>query len=337
MITHASLFSGIGAADLAAEELGWRNVFNCEINEFCRMVLDYHFPEADKYKDIYKVNFRKYEGTINVLSGGFPCQAFSVAGRRKGTEDDRYLWPQMRRAIAEIKPDYVLGENVVGILSMVSSIGEPSVAHQASLFGEGDNIVTQRGQYVADIIREDLEREGYTLQIFVIPACAIGAPHQRNRVWFIAKRNVANTESEQGQRMRPIEPEDSGAQQGQLRGGDIENREHGGAITDTLLTGLERHPSLRIQGDERGGNRYGLLGRFAAFHSSSRWRMFPATEPVICRGDDGISERLDTGTISFAKWRCESIKAYGNSMVMPLVKEIFKAIQKDIEHDREIR
>lgn len=192
MITHASLFSGIGAADLAAEELGWRNVFNCEINEFCRMVLDYHFPDADKYKDIYKVNFRKYEGTINVLSGGFPCQAFSVAGRRKGTDDDRYLWPQMLRAITEIKPDYVLGENVVGILSMVSSIGEPQVAHQASLFGEGDNIVTQRGQYVADIIREDLEREGYTLQIFVIPACAIGAPHQRNRVWFIAKRNATD-------------------------------------------------------------------------------------------------------------------------------------------------
>lgn len=337
MITHASLFSGIGAADLAAEELGWHNVFNCEINEFCRRVLDYHFPDADKYKDIYKVNFRKYEGTINVLSGGFPCQAFSVAGRRKGTDDDRYLWPQMLRAITEIKPDYVLGENVVGILSMVSSIGEPQVAHQASLFGEGDNIITQRGQYVADIIREDFEREGYTLQIFVIPACAIGAPHQRNRVWFIAKRNAANTEGEQGQRMRPIEPEDIGAQQGQLRRSDSQNSCDGGAITDTLLTGLEGYSSLRIQGDKRGGNRHGLLGRFAAFHSSSRWRMFPTTEPVICRGDDGISERLDTDTISFAKWRCESIKTYGNSMVMPLVKEIFKAIQKDIEHDRKIR
>lgn len=260
MITHASLFSGIGAADLAAEELEWRNVFNCEINEFCRRVLDYHFPDADKYKDIYKVNFRKYEGTINVLSGGFPCQAFSVAGRRKGTDDDRYLWPQMLRAITEIKPDYVLGENVVGILSMVSSIGEPQVAHQASLFGEGDNIVTQRGQYVADIIREDLEREGYTLQIFVIPACAIGAPHQRNRVWFIAKRNVANTESEQGQRMRPIEPEDSGAQQGQLREGDSQNSGDGGQLPTPCSRdwkGIQACEYKAIRGEEIGTDYWG--------------------------------------------------------------------------------
>lgn len=337
MITHASLFSGIGAADLAAEELGWSNVFNCEINEFCRRVLDYHFPDADKYKDIYKVNFRKYEGTINVLSGGFPCQAFSVAGRRKGTDDDHYLWPQMLRAITEIKPDYVLGENVVGILSMVSSIGEPQVAHQASLFGEGDNIVTQRGQYVADIIREDLEREGYTLQIFVIPACAIGAPHRRDRVWFVAKRVVADPKSKQGNRCESGEPKDCRPGQRQLGGGDCKVCDDWKRpITDTMRKGLERIAGLRIQESERRGV-IGKLGRFAPCRSSSRWRMFPTTEPTICRGDDGISERLDTDTISFAKWRCESIKTYGNSMVMPLVKEIFKAIQKDIEHDREIR
>lgn len=103
--THASLFSGIGGFDLAAEWVGWKNVFHCEINEFCAQILKYHFPNADHYEDIKTTDFTKWRGKINVLSGGFPCQPFSLAGRRKGAEDDRYLWPQMLRAIQEIKPD----------------------------------------------------------------------------------------------------------------------------------------------------------------------------------------------------------------------------------------
>lgn len=188
MITHASLFSGIGACDLAAEELGWRNVFNCEINPFCRRVLNYHFPDVDGYEDIKTTDFRKYEGQVKVLTGGFPCQGFSIAGLRKGAEDDRYLWPQMYRAITEIKPSYVLGENVVGILSMVSPYDEPTVEGKASLFDEGEEILESRATYITEDIRRDLEREGYALQVFLLPACAVGAPHRRDRVWFLAKR-----------------------------------------------------------------------------------------------------------------------------------------------------
>ena len=116
-MTHASLFSGIGGFDLAAEWAGWTNMFNCEINPFCRRVLAYHFPNAVQYEDIKAVDFTVWRGRIDVLTGGFPCQPFSVAGKRNGTDDDRYLWPEMLRAIREVCPRWVVGENVRGFVN----------------------------------------------------------------------------------------------------------------------------------------------------------------------------------------------------------------------------
>ena len=100
-MTHASLFSGIGGFDLAAEWMGWHNAFHCEINEFCTKILNYHFQDAEHYTDITRTDFSKWRGRIDVLSGGFPCQPFSLAGKRKGSDDNRYLWPQMLRAIGD--------------------------------------------------------------------------------------------------------------------------------------------------------------------------------------------------------------------------------------------
>jgi DNA (cytosine-5)-methyltransferase 1 len=158
---HGSLFSGIGGFDLAAEWMGWENVFHCEWMEFPRKVLDYHFPNADSHIDICKTDFRKYANTIDILTGGFPCQPFSLAGKRKGTDDERYLWGEMLRAIQEIKPKYVIGENVFGITNIDGGL----VFQQVCL---------------------DLEGEGYEVQPFIIPACAKNAPHRRDRCWFIA-------------------------------------------------------------------------------------------------------------------------------------------------------
>lgn len=135
-MTHASLFSGIGGFDLAAEWMGWHNAFHCEINEFCTKILNYHFQDAEHYTDITRTDFSKWGGRIDVLSGGFPCQPFSLAGQRKGADDNRYLWPQMLRAIREIRPTWVVGENVAGILTMVQPGAEVEVGGQASLFGE---------------------------------------------------------------------------------------------------------------------------------------------------------------------------------------------------------
>lgn len=99
-MTHASLFSGIGGAEVAAAMLGWENVFHCEINPFCRRVLEYWFPNSKSYEDITKTHFDEWRGRVDVLTGGFPCQPFSYAGKRGGANDDRYLWPHMCRAIS---------------------------------------------------------------------------------------------------------------------------------------------------------------------------------------------------------------------------------------------
>ena len=115
---HASLFSGIGGFDLAAEWMGWENVFHCEWMEFPRKVLNYYWPNADSHTDICKTDFKKYANTIDILTGGFPCQPFSTAGQRKGTDDERYLWGEMLRAVQEIKPKYVIAENVFGITNI---------------------------------------------------------------------------------------------------------------------------------------------------------------------------------------------------------------------------
>lgn len=193
--THASLFSGIGGFDLAAEWVGWKNVFHCEINEFCAQILKYHFPNADHYEDIKTTDFTKWRGKINVLSGGFPCQPFSLAGRRKGAEDDRYLWPQMLRAIQEIKPDWVVGENVAGIITMVQPGKAVELGRSATLFGEDYKDEEIQQQYVIETVCQDLEHSGYSIQPILIPACAVGAPHRRDRVWFIANRTDTGAES----------------------------------------------------------------------------------------------------------------------------------------------
>ena len=191
--THASLFSGIGGAELAASWLGWTNVFHCEIQEFQRKVLEYWFPNSVSYEDITKTDFSEWRGHIDVLTGGFPCQPFSVAGKRNGAEDNRYLWGEMLRAIRQIHPTWVVGENVNGILSMVQPSKETKMGRTDDLFDE--NFIYRKEQkFTIEVICEDLERAGYSVQPFVIPACAVGAPHRRDRVWIVAHRTDTGTE-----------------------------------------------------------------------------------------------------------------------------------------------
>ena len=192
-IKHASLFSGIGAPELAAFWLGWQNVFHCEISEFCKTILNYWYPNSIGYENIKTTDFKKWKGEIDVLTGGFPCQPFSVAGKRKGAEDNRYLWTEMLRAIRQIQPTWVVGENVAGILTMVQPTEAVKVGCTSSLFKENYNIYRKEQQFVVETVCTDLEHEGYSVQPFVIPACSVGAPHQRDRVWFIAQRNASNS------------------------------------------------------------------------------------------------------------------------------------------------
>ena len=195
-MTHASLFSGIGGAEIAATWMGWTNLFHCEINPFGRKVLEYWYPNSTSYEDITKTDFTPWRGRIDVLTAGFPCQPFSVAGQQKGADDDRYLWPQVVRAVREIRPAWVVGENVAGILTMVQPGEEVEVGSGSALFDE-NHLYRAEQQYVLETVCQDLEREGYSVQPFVIPACAVGAPHRRDRVWIIAHRADAGVETVQ--------------------------------------------------------------------------------------------------------------------------------------------
>ena len=187
-MTHASLFSGIGGPEVAAAMLGWENLFHCEINPFGRKVLDYWFPKSVSYEDITKTSFKEWRGKVDVLTGGFPCQPFSYAGKRGGAEDARYLWPEMLRAIDEIRPAWVVGENVAGLSTMVEGWLPTEVGRGASLFEEGadlhDWIVEQT--YTIERIARDIEGLGYSVQPVLIPAAACGAPHRRDRIFILA-------------------------------------------------------------------------------------------------------------------------------------------------------
>ena len=196
-MTHASLFSGIGGCEVAAAMMGWENLFHCEINPFGRAVLDYWFPKSKSYEDITKTNFNEWLGKVDVLTGGFPCQPFSYAGQRRGSDDDRYLWPQMLRAIEECKPTWVIGENVAGITTMVEQGEIVEVGNQTSLWGETDTLRSyeMRSRFTLERVCSDLERIGYEVQPILVPACAVGAPHRRDRVFILGHiRDASDTD-----------------------------------------------------------------------------------------------------------------------------------------------
>ena len=183
---HASFCTGIGACELAAMWMGWRNAFSCEIDPFCHQVLKYYYPHIKHYENIFGTDFSEWRGKIDILTAGFPCQPFSCAGSRKGAEDDRYLWPEVLRGVDEIRPNWFIGENVARITSMVLPGDEIKVESYTDLEGESYLETEMRQQFIVDRICNDLESIGYSVHPIIIPACAVGAPHRRDRIWFIA-------------------------------------------------------------------------------------------------------------------------------------------------------
>ena len=309
-MNHASLFSGIGGAEVAASMMGWQNLFHCEIQEFPRKVLQYWFPNSESYEDITKTDFHQWQGKVDVLTGGFPCQPFSLAGRRKGADDNRYLWPQMLRAIRQIHPTWVVGENVNEIKTMVESCQVTHMGRTDYLFEE-NHLYREESRFTLDKICADLEAEGYSVQPIVIPACAIGAPHRRDRVWIVARRI-------------PTTPSHPNSSNDSRRPEELQRHD-----ADTISERLEgMHQSW---GEE--SQRQCLWRDLARHCEEGNWRNFPTQSPV-CRGNDGIPFDVDSLTISFPRWRQESIKAYGNAWVPQVAYEIFRAIEAEEENNK---
>lgn len=297
-MTHASLFSGIGGFDLAAEWAGWTNLFNCEIDDFCRKILNYHFQNATQYKDIRTVDFSVWHGRVDVLSGGFPCQPFSLAGKRQGTADDRYLWPEMLRAIRAIRPRWVVGENVYGLVNWSRGL-------------------------VFEQVCSDLEDEGYTVQAYVLPACAVDAPHRRDRVWIIAHGTDAMVEDMQGGEVLSDELEDAPLANRNRCGKWSREQEFISKCEREADAGNDEQAKAAADTAGYGSQARDYLGASAIGREIIGFDRFPTQSPICCR-DDGLPAELDG--ITFPRWRRESIKAYGNAVVPPLVHEIFETI-----------
>jgi DNA (cytosine-5)-methyltransferase 1 len=318
---HGSLFSGIGGFDLAAEWCGWENVFHCEWNTFGQKVLKHHFPKSISYNDITKTDFSIHRGEIDIISGGFPCQPYSSAGKRLGKEDERHLWPEMLRAIREIQPSWVVGENVRGLTNW-------------------------NGGLVFDEVQSDLEIEGYEVLPFLLPACAVNAPHRRERIWFIAytnsfgqstkeyRKNETRRTSKESEDRVITNPNCNGLDKCnskyEIKSSDrrinaLDNINESDGNGNATNTGSKRLFGLHNTRIENNINRENAeIWRGSTRHNKKNyWDIFP-TQPPICGGDDGLPKELDN--ITFSKWRNESIKAYGNAIVPQVAYQIFKSI-----------
>ena len=329
-LTHASVFSGIGGPEVAATMLGWDNLFHCEINPFGRAVLDYWFPNSKSYEDITTTDFSEWRGRVHVLTGGFPCQPFSYAGQRRGATDDRYLWPYMFRCIDQIQPDWVVAENVAGILTMVEQGEVSQVASSADLFDTLNDIrgYRLRETFTLQRICDDLEGHGYAVQPVLVPACAVGAPHRRDRVFIIGRRRDGLVTDSPDARSKSLRRE--------------RKDQVPGLETSSDTASIRRRQVLRNLQPELadGAKSIGNGREWDAIAGCGRWQGFPTVSPVH-RGNDGLPFDVDRLSLpwvkwrpgnakqpnaTFSKWRTEALKAYGNAIVPQVMYEIFRAI-----------
>jgi DNA (cytosine-5)-methyltransferase 1 len=320
-LTHLSLFSGIGGLDLAAEWAGFKTVGQCEWADYPRAVLEKHWPGLPRWRDIRtltKESFYEQTGlhTVDVISGGFPCQPFSVAGKQRGKEDDRYLWPEFLRVIHELRPTWVIGENVPGIINLA-----------------------------LDTVLSDLEAEDYEVQCFLVPACGVDAPHKRYRIAILAHSLDRRITLRRDRELQDIE--EDGRERSDNRGGTPESvtrkrREYQSGfcgMDDRIRTAIYEATSdtdsiglLRRQSQEDEKLRFtncssrereretGPRLRREIKHScggDSVWQNWP-DEPAVGRVAYGVPNRVDR------------LKCLGNAVVPQQFYPFFKAIA-DIE------
>ena len=310
-MTHASVFSGIGGPEIAATLLGWDNVFHCEINPFGRKVLEYWYPNSKSYEDITKTDFSEWRGRVNVLSGGFPCQPFSYAGQRRGATDDRYLWPYMFKCIDQVRPDWVVCENVAGILTMVEQGEVSAMDSQTTLFGEADGLrrYRLRETFTLQRICDDLEQHGYEVQPVLIPACGVGAPHRRDRVFIVGHNALADTDRRADGRGAGENAGKSGEERLQERNeirqpnqpSQIRPQSEGHTIADSTSSRLQYGNKSRSEGGEVGeiqGEGYRAVGDLYAASNGNRGS---ASNSVSCgegtprtsEGAEGVRSHAD--------------------------------------------
>lgn len=324
-MNHGSVFTGIGGFDLAAECAGYNNIFSVENDEFCDKILRIRFPGAERNYDIKETDFKKYRGTIDVLTGGVPCQPYSVAGKRKGIHDDRFLWEEFFRALREGQPPWAIAENVLGITSMAfktlfSQLEDVTISRTEE-FDDFKALYTREEKMLIEYICEGFEKEGYEVQPFNIPACGKGAWHRRYRVWFVAysesarKRRISIQQRNKGK--EGINSNRKGEEE-PFTNSDKFNGNNSGSRTGKI----SQHQTPEIQNNNianSNGERFKKQREEGKFKSnnvmSNSWWEF---EPGMDRMANGIPNRVDR------------LKGLGNAVVPQIPFEFFKMI-KEVE------
>jgi len=322
-VKHLDLFSGIGGFALAADWVWGAEheiVSFCEIESFCQKVLKKHWPDVPIHDDIKTLKGDKY-GTIDLITGGFPCQSFSVAGKRRGKNDDRYLWPEMFRIIQEARPRWVIGENVTGIINMA-----------------------------LDEVLSDLESEGYEAQTFIIPACSQNAPHRRDRVWIVAnsklpgsqerwpqnngkmddctgKRETSGYISTTIKKSNSYAPNSTNAGLKSLRQERENSVFQDANASDTKRTGLEGG-NTEGTGISDGWDTKHFVGNIRQNKNESWDEPWFEVATRLCSVDDGLLPGLDGRGMTRNKYRVNKLKALGNAIVPQVVVPIMESIKK---------
>lgn len=307
------LFSGIGGFSLGLERVGFETAAFCEIEKYPRKILNNHWPTVPIAEDIKKLTYNRktlqlfyktkviYVGTIQLICGGFPCQPFSVAGKQRGKEDNRHLWPEMLRIIKEVRPNWAIGENVAGFISMA-----------------------------LDDVLFNLEDEGYETQSFVIPACAVGGIHRRDRVWIVANSNRC-ADRKQHQHEAGSQSNDS-----ERKIYNVADTEGGGSVKPSITQPVERQINEsrkeninhalsntndeRLQGKQIAGGNEKVRQKpddkqSIGCGSTQQFRPIePPTEPAVRHRDDGLSDNV------------ARLKALGNAVVPQIPEMIGRAI-----------
>lgn len=333
---HLDLFSGIGGFAYAAQQIWgdeYENIAFCDKDYFCQQVLRKNFPGCTIHTDIRTLTNANGAGSqgqngsgasgnarpgeyVDLITGGFPCQPFSQAGKRRGTADDRHLWPEMLRVIQEFQPTWVIGENVGGF-------------------------ITWNGGMVFEQVCLDLEAADYEVQPFVIPAAAVNAPHRRDRVWIVARNTKHDGRLRQSKRADSLRYFATDAAN-RIVGGlglewqpDAKATESSSGGRNASDPSSERRTTRRVedrpQSQKVRNQRQRKAERFDVSDWQRDWREV-AVATCVPRMDDGIPRRVvrlpDGSTISEARWRKEAIKAYGNAIVPQVAMEVMQAIKE---------
>jgi DNA (cytosine-5)-methyltransferase 1 len=297
------LFSGIGGFSLGLESTGYfETIAFVEKDKFCQQVLKKNFKDIPIESEVRDVKGERY--AADIITGGFPCQPFSVAGKRRGTDDDRYLWDETIRIIRECKPRWFIGENVEGIINIQ------------------DGLVLRQ-------VQDDLEKEGFEVQCLVIPASGIGAWHQRKRVWILAYSNsrlsIGENEEIQARRntinssSKDVSDTNKRNVEAGCKGqwGVRKESKRQGSSSDatcfrkTLSNTNEQRTQVQIK------RKHTSIEMSGSSSKETWWQ----TQSKLCGVPNGISYELDKG-------RANRIKSLGNSIVPLIARELGIAIIK---------